>query len=956
MADDAAPSGSTVKAGGDDPEPTIEINIKTLDSQVHKLRVQKNETVLNLKEKIVDAAGIPVDQQRLIFRGRVLKDDHLLSEYHLEDGYTLHLVARRTAEGQHSSGTSEEGTHGNVNVAANGGMLGDMSRTVRDILGSLGLEMPGGVVNGAFSVPLTTAPEGASNVGRTQPGNPAQPGFSIHVSQLQPGGAIPRNMVIPDSMATIVEYINRMDLLLQNNGVPSVESIARPPSSEDAYLNGRFPSPDVLVSVIERTQQLLGGSASSALSHLAHRIQRDAATSDTAIRSQIQNESAQLGAAMQHLGAMLLELGRTMMMLRMGASPDNAFVNAGSAIYINPAGPNPIMVQPSFQSAPHFGVSSIPVLSGVSGQFGIVDPSRTSGVNVYGGASATNGTSVGSTTASATTVDGARQNVERTQGGNSSANSTPGLPTRTVVAAIPARSSADAPNHVLGVILPVQVRSQVAAPNQSTVSQGSQAAVGNGSQPNATFVVPQASSGGVANISSIVAQITAQVANAMAANQPGQVSSSVQNAADQGAHPTTNNGDGTVSSEASRNMQLQNEILSSQQAETPLNVQSHVTATGTLQSNTSDPNLSAQASSTANVFFSVDSTQEQSQMEGINVDSSRSYSEELAAALAGQDILVEHARDIPLSAAAENSELKNKPSDGVTGESVKPSASGRSEPLGLGGGLQPKRRSKISKPSGTSGDSSEPLNTSSVPRSQEAVSAGQQILQALASSNADVRNGSVADTRPPSSMPQFAGGMPPRRPGGEGQLDIGSMLSSVLNSPVFGNLMSNVAAQTGLESPADVRNIMEDLTQNPAMMDTISNIVQNADGPRRGQGGGFDLSRMMQQMMPVVSQVLGGAAARPAGTDGGESGLQPGRRAQIDLHQARERIEQHESPEDIFGAVLETAAQAYGEDETIQVMLEELASDPELADDYLKLLIEQVGERVQSESETEKQP
>ncbi|PNT75321.1 hypothetical protein BRADI_1g30247v3 [Brachypodium distachyon] len=924
MADDAAPSGSTVKAGGDDPEPTIEINIKTLDSQVHKLRVQKNETVLNLKEKIVDAAGIPVDQQRLIFRGRVLKDDHLLSEYHLEDGYTLHLVARRTAEGQHSSGTSEEGTHGNVNVAANGGMLGDMSRTVRDILGSLGLEMPGGVVNGAFSVPLTTAPEGASNVGRTQPGNPAQPGFSIHVSQLQPGGAIPRNMVIPDSMATIVEYINRMDLLLQNNGVPSVESIARPPSSEDAYLNGRFPSPDVLVSVIERTQQLLGGSASSALSHLAHRIQRDAATSDTAIRSQIQNESAQLGAAMQHLGAMLLELGRTMMMLRMGASPDNAFVNAGSAIYINPAGPNPIMVQPSFQSAPHFGVSSIPVLSGVSGQFGIVDPSRTSGVNVYGGASATNGTSVGSTTASATTVDGARQNVERTQGGNSSANSTPGLPTRTVVAAIPARSSADAPNHVLGVILPVQVRSQVAAPNQSTVSQ--------------------------------VAQITAQVANAMAANQPGQVSSSVQNAADQGAHPTTNNGDGTVSSEASRNMQLQNEILSSQQAETPLNVQSHVTATGTLQSNTSDPNLSAQASSTANVFFSVDSTQEQSQMEGINVDSSRSYSEELAAALAGQDILVEHARDIPLSAAAENSELKNKPSDGVTGESVKPSASGRSEPLGLGGGLQPKRRSKISKPSGTSGDSSEPLNTSSVPRSQEAVSAGQQILQALASSNADVRNGSVADTRPPSSMPQFAGGMPPRRPGGEGQLDIGSMLSSVLNSPVFGNLMSNVAAQTGLESPADVRNIMEDLTQNPAMMDTISNIVQNADGPRRGQGGGFDLSRMMQQMMPVVSQVLGGAAARPAGTDGGESGLQPGRRAQIDLHQARERIEQHESPEDIFGAVLETAAQAYGEDETIQVMLEELASDPELADDYLKLLIEQVGERVQSESETEKQP
>jgi hypothetical protein len=53
---------------------------------------------------------------------------------------------------------------------------------------------------------------------------------------------------------------------------------------------------------------------------------------------------------------------------------------------------------------------------------------------------------------------------------------------------------------------------------------------------------------------------------------------------------------------------------------------------------------------------------------------------------------------------------------------------------------------------------------------------------------------------------------------------------------------------------------------------------------------------------------------------------------QIDLHEACERIEQCDPPEDIFGAVLETAAQAYGEDESIQFMLEELASDPELAD------------------------
>ncbi|KAM0833700.1 hypothetical protein ACQ4PT_064102 [Festuca glaucescens] len=755
MADDGA-SG----AGGSE-STTIEINIKTLESQVHKLRVQKSETVLNLKEKIVDVAGIPVDQQRLIFRGRVLKDDHLLSEYHLEDGYTLHLVARRAAEGQPSSGTSEENLQANVNVVENGAMLGDyMSRTVQDILGSLGLGMPGGVANATFSVPLNTAPNGATTNGRTQPGNPPPPGFSIlnhqiHVSQLQPGGANPHNMVIPDSMMTLLEYINRMDQVLQNNGVPSADSnTQQPPRPDDAYLNQRFPSPEVLVSVLERAQQVLGGSASSALSHLAQHIQRDAAAADTSIRSQIQNESAQLGVAMQHLGAMLLELGRTMMMLRMGASSANAFVNAGSAVYINPTGPNPIMVQPSYQSAPHFGVSSIPVLSGVSGPFGIVDPSRTSG--------------------------------------------------------------------------------------------------------------------------------------------------------------------------------------------------------GTLHSNTSDPSLTLQDSSTVNVST-------------VDVNNIRIQSRELAAAsLAGQ-LTDTYIGDVPLSTSAESSESNNKPSDGVTGESTKPSASGSSGPFGLGGGLQPKRCTRVAKPSGTSGDSGEAPDTSSVTRSQEAVLMGQQALQALVSKSANASSGSATNSHSASSMPQVAAGMPPRRPGGEGQVDIGSMLSSVLNSPVFGNLMSNVAAQTGLESPSDVRNIMEDLTQNSAVMDTLSSMIQSVDGPRRGQGGGIDLSRMMQQMMPVVNQVLGGVAARPAGTETVESRLQPrqndrevsdavdGRSSEIDLHEACERIEQCDPPEDIFGAVLETAAQAYGEDESIQFMLEELASDPELADDYLKLLLEQVGERVESDSENKKQ-
>ena len=40
--------------------------------------------VSSFKEKIANEIGVPVGQQRLIFRGRVLKDDHLLSEYRIQ--------------------------------------------------------------------------------------------------------------------------------------------------------------------------------------------------------------------------------------------------------------------------------------------------------------------------------------------------------------------------------------------------------------------------------------------------------------------------------------------------------------------------------------------------------------------------------------------------------------------------------------------------------------------------------------------------------------------------------------------------------------------------------------------------------------------------------------------------------------------------------------------------------
>ena len=48
-------------------------------------------TVLELKEACVEASGIPAAEQRMIFKGRVLKDGQTLASYKIESGVTVHV-------------------------------------------------------------------------------------------------------------------------------------------------------------------------------------------------------------------------------------------------------------------------------------------------------------------------------------------------------------------------------------------------------------------------------------------------------------------------------------------------------------------------------------------------------------------------------------------------------------------------------------------------------------------------------------------------------------------------------------------------------------------------------------------------------------------------------------------------------------------------------------------------
>jgi ubiquilin len=52
--------------------------------------------VADLKVKVAEKLEVPVEAQRLIFKGRILKDDQTLEECKIVDGVIVHMVKGKT--------------------------------------------------------------------------------------------------------------------------------------------------------------------------------------------------------------------------------------------------------------------------------------------------------------------------------------------------------------------------------------------------------------------------------------------------------------------------------------------------------------------------------------------------------------------------------------------------------------------------------------------------------------------------------------------------------------------------------------------------------------------------------------------------------------------------------------------------------------------------------------------
>ena len=78
---------------------SMQIHIKTITGKVITFKIKVSDTIWDIKAKIQNKGGIPIDQQELIYAGKKLKNERILLDYNIQNEEpTLVLILRHEKE------------------------------------------------------------------------------------------------------------------------------------------------------------------------------------------------------------------------------------------------------------------------------------------------------------------------------------------------------------------------------------------------------------------------------------------------------------------------------------------------------------------------------------------------------------------------------------------------------------------------------------------------------------------------------------------------------------------------------------------------------------------------------------------------------------------------------------------------------------------------------------------
>lgn len=86
-----------------DSVPGIQIHVKGANELKLQITITTDKTVQDLKRAIAEKTDAPADRQRLIYSGKVLKDEEPLSNYKIQSGHTVHMVKSAARSGGNTS-------------------------------------------------------------------------------------------------------------------------------------------------------------------------------------------------------------------------------------------------------------------------------------------------------------------------------------------------------------------------------------------------------------------------------------------------------------------------------------------------------------------------------------------------------------------------------------------------------------------------------------------------------------------------------------------------------------------------------------------------------------------------------------------------------------------------------------------------------------------------------------